>query len=463
MLLFDGVTEEMHRCRFNISNSHLCPEIPRAGLTRKGTQSVSFGASYELFNLHGVTKVFSLAPTADVDDFNELIDTLVTIPPFIDECEIFDSPASRRIPVAMFNDSSDGSPLSSWSKIAKNTLIDTIACLDMSAMGINNFTRDQLQVTNKATLIGLCLDTIGMPPENLALQIAAKGSLVVMPPLLSLKRLGFKHLENCLMPEVDEIYSMIKFALLNPERLSLMAKKGQDLVKKRFLVSNRTELIDWYYGKSVRNELRNSSEASKLDLTARRIDDLIALGELELAERLASELTTSVPWAPGMVLRHSFIKLLQGLPSEAINIISPLVVNRFHLGSEQPDPIQWAMLLLCIFLNRDFESARGQLMLYPTMRRTELDVVRWVLAVALDEKQLSDSYAHSLTSNKKQVQTIHQFGSISVDKVLNIIDVILERCQMSVLSGYLWDQARLQGILRNSHDSNEKVIDQIIA
>ena len=249
--------------------------------------------------------------------------------------------------------------------------------------------------------------------------------------------------------------------LLYPERLSLIAKAGQDLIKSRYLMNQRSELLDWFHGKITKNELRHSSEASRLDVMMRRLDELIAQEELEIAERFCNEWTTSVNWAPGLVVRHVFVKLLQGSPYEAINIITPLIVNRFNLGSEQPDPIQWATLLMCVFLNRDFESVRENISIYPNMTRTELDVVRWVLAVALDEKQLAASFVEKLLSDERQTQTIHNFGSVSIEKTLKVIDLILKRCNMGSISGYIWEQARLQGILRTQentiHKNNERI------
>jgi hypothetical protein len=458
ILLYDGMTEGMENCRFTVCNSEYNRSIPRAGLMRAPATSVAFGASYEYFQMHGVQQIFGLGINVEFADNLQLDIPILQILPFYKHEVLPISEKIRRIPISILGGVGNVGILSEWSSSVKRTLNDSIACLncpDSNSSQLKNgkplfgLSVEEQKASLESTVVGINLDSIGYTSIDSALKIAVSGALLVAAPCPLLILLGFQHGVNCLMPDAQEVLPLIQHLLMDRERLNIMAHAGRRLVVENHVVGKRNEIAKWLSGGAVIQESVKSVPAilTPTQHIMERLDQVILQGDLKYFERLYGTFAPPSNAIPSLSIREALVKLLLNKPADAIKIITPLLTSRFALGSEVPDPIHWSFLLLSVFLTRDFEGVRQHMSLYPDVSRRELDIVRWSIAVALDDYELQATCRDRLLQPIKQAYSIVPVPILSNNSLLSVLKVILDKNAMGVLGDLLLERAQQQSIM----------------
>jgi hypothetical protein len=463
ILLFDGFISGINGCFVQVHDTDRHLHIPRAGLVRDHTQSLSFSASYEKFSQLHVTKIFCLGYVTHNNILAQLPIDVVAVTPLLEEKDFTYNNKNRSIPISLFSEPGDASPDSFWARHTQQTLTDTITCLNFSSTKDgkritfpSGLTEQELSHVMRSSLISVALDSITIPPLSIAMKIAASGSLLVTSPHDALTSLGFVHFKNCLMPPVDEVYTCMKHVLMQRDKLNEIAEAGRTVVRQLYEHSTRCPILDWHLGILTAAPGNVTTSPSPLAALLTRVDEKILESDILFAERILTDRINKTCIIPHVTIRHAIVKLLKKRPQEAIEIITPLINQRLELGMQTPDPIEWALFLICLFVSRNFEPLKALNELHPSLSRTELDTVRWTISLLLDQHNLSAFYQEKLRSSCAQSASLHSHKTHSVTQVLSLLEKIFTDYDMPQIIPFMWEQAQYRGIVDKTASASLK-------
>lgn len=477
VLLFDGLEDDMASVRFTVYNSDEHREIPRAGLLRSNLHSLSHDANFEVFERYHVSKIFALEDMTCGLCAPHLRDKLIYVPSFFDAQAFRDTGLTRRIPIVFLGSFDYGFGVSPWAPQVYSKIFRKLPCLHIQRSKETNAqsgyvwqqTDEEYRMTIASSVFGIySCSQLNRSAEDL-LHIAGSGTVVVTENSELVKAVGFRHMENCLHSEAEDIEHDIQKVFCNLSLLEDIRSKGRTLAHKHHTFMHRPQLLEWYRLEKNRQSTQRIVQPSvlkplecvsvnsavetiqvkndPLDLELQKIDNLIAAEEYERAERRCNEYLEVKPWMSSMVIRRAFIQLLQLRAHDTIQTLNKPISTRLNLGATKPDPVQWALLLVSDFCMKDFQTLRDYLVLFEDMRRLELDVVRWTFSTVLEDHQYAARYREHILNPGVQTPTMHTFGTLRVETILSVLCFILERYQMGQVTDYIWMKAKEQGII----------------
>lgn len=263
---------------------------------------------------------------------------------------------------------------------------------------------DYARILNASQFVLAC-GTVAKEVVRKHFEIPASRACLVTERSRALEAAGFVDMRNCVLADERDILDKLHYLLSHPEELEAITEAGYELVRSRHTVKHRSQIRQWYELQrnlrtrevivqpnpfeplQVTNNCADSqlppviSDGEHLQLLREGDEKLIA-GKYEQAEKLYTRCWNYIPWMPEPQLRIAICRLCQGDAKGALAWVSePLRVTLGDFESDEPDPVEWAYLIIILLCQGRIREANERALRYTYLRHRDLDLARAVINV----------------------------------------------------------------------------------
>jgi len=244
---------------------------------------------------------------------------------------------------------------------------------------------------------------------NKHLEIPASKSCLITQSTEAVLAMGFKDMENCIMADsLEELKPKIEYCETDDKKYTNIVENGFRLIKDYHTEKNRVQVIDWYKlnkakdvnSKIVQPELFGTLQlVNKDSLTSTYVqgisDDKIITDEIDLlitegkfqdalkkCDFLINEFND---YCPDFLIRKAIVCIsLQDFPAAVKCVLQLFSVEMRNGKAEQPDPVEWGMLLLVFYLGRKRKIVARLLDFFDYNDDSFVNVIKAGIAVSLN-------------------------------------------------------------------------------
>jgi len=443
--------------RTSISNTHTHPRVPKIGLMNAdawgGTRSVILS---DVENLQ-LNAVFSICTTTG-EHLPAMSGQLFYWPNFVDTSVFRDYGLEKLVPIAITGASNKNYPWRQAIYPRIGSVYPTIVCPHRGYSKSSPRMQMLHGVAYAKVLASAWFSpTCGTAARELVrkhLEIPACKTALITEECSSIALAGFVDMENCVLADEHNVLDKISYLFDNPERLQQLIDAGHQLVVSRHTMRNRTQVADWFSlsrtlgptqrlvqanpfeslsvaeCSSAQSTLHLSSSGAHLGmirtgdslLRSKKIDEARAAydGSLRVFDTLAEP-----------QLRLVACDLLQGKPEEALRRVLSLL--KYTLGRYEdvdPDPAEWAYLIVCLLCLGRVKAASRRVRQYAYLSHPDLDRVRTVVRL-INPHQLGST---SLDSTRGSRGSLHTTLHADNEAWLSHLSDMLAACGRPTLS-----------------------------
>jgi len=244
---------------------------------------------------------------------------------------------------------------------------------------------------------------------NKHLEIPASKSCLITQSTEAVLAMGFKDMENCIMADsLEELKPKIEYCETNDKKYTSIVENGFRLIKEYHTEKNRVQVIDWYKlnkakdanSKIVQSELFGPLQlVNKDSLTSTYVqgtsDDKIITDEIDLlitegkfqdalkkCDFLINEFND---YCPDFLIRKAIVCIsLQDFPAAVKCVLQLFSVEMRNGKAEQPDPVEWGMLLLAFYMGGKRKIVSRLLNFFDYIDDSFVNVIKAGIAVSLN-------------------------------------------------------------------------------
>lgn len=450
LVLFESGYRSSISQRIRIKHTSACPEVPKLGLHNGDSWCdcrVGFLSDMEEW---GVEIFFSISTTM-AEHTPEIADNLFIWPNFIDSEIYHDYGRIKNVPV-MF--SGHITSLYPWRQQVYDVISKRFPCLTYPHLGYEDHSslmihgKQYAEAMNASWFVPTC-GTLAMEVVRKHFEIPGSKSCLVTQESNSLLAAGFRDMENCVFATSSDINNKLSYLFENREELNKIIEAGYDLVQTNHTLKQRSQIYDWYLlnkkitanQKIVQTnpfgplELANNSQTLCTEYIKgnginqkllSQADAKLSEGSLDEAEGLYSECLRLVYWMPEPKLKLAICNLLKGNPNVAYDyLIEPIENNLGKYGASQPDPIEWAYLIICLLCKGDLLTSAVRARQFCLMNHPELDRARWLVNFIQGK---TDIFLTCDDLSSAQSRSVHKLQELNTAKWIEYIQHMLKAC-----------------------------------
>jgi hypothetical protein len=467
IVLFDGTIESTVTRRLSIRNTNTHQHIPRVGLIRIDALSPSranFAAEMEQW---GVETFFTNVDTAMGEAFSEIADQLFYWPMFIDPEVFRDYGYFKSVPVLMVGNF-DG-PIPSqyiWRVSVREPLLTNLPCLYFRHPGYdpNNFSPLALRGTQYAKVLNTAwfAPTCGAMKKILVskhLELPGAGACLVTEDTEAVRAFGFRDMENCVLADAKNIVEKLTGLLEKKDDLLKILNNGYALVHNNHTLYHRPQIVQWLQlklnlqpgYKIVQPDLFGDLVAVPADspVTTRHItgatdtaliragNQNLLQGNVAVARYFFEEALKYVFYLGEANLGLGICALLEGQPQAALELLSKPLGFVFHFTGFEPDPIEWAFLIVGVLCSGDANQAADYCRKFKNVTRTELTAARWMALVASGAFTEAAAEIQLWQSREGEGERKTYHGSIPRFTVYSFVEFALKLLKANQQTGFI--------------------------
>jgi tetratricopeptide (TPR) repeat protein len=462
LALFESGYRSSISQRIRVKNTSACPQVPKVGFHNGDSWCdcrVGFLSDMEEW---GIKTFFSISTTM-AEHTPEIADNLFIWPNFIDSEIYHDYGRIKNIPI-MF--SGHITSLYPWRQEVYDVVSKRFPCLtyphlgyeDQSSLMIHG--KQYAEAMNAAWFVPTC-GTLAMEVVRKHFEIPGSKSCLVTQESDSLLAAGFRDMENCVFATPSDINGKLGYLFENRKELKKIINAGYDLVHTKHTLRQRSQIYDWYVlNKKIRAnqkiiqenpfgalELVNTSDFGSvkyikgnginLDLLS-QADAKMKEASLDEAEALYAKCLDLIYWMPEPKLKIAICYLLKGRPDRAYEyLIEPIENNLGKYKAAQPDPVEWAYLIICLLCKGDLLSSAVRARQFQGINHPELNRARWLVNFIQGKiSKAPPDDNHVRTSSR----TLHKLQKLSFITWIEHVQRMLQACGQYEISHKL-DQA----------------------
>ena len=452
-LFESGVNYSLCR-KLEITNTHVHPQIPKIGL-HNGDSWCEARAGFLCDMDHwGIETFFSICVTA-AEYMPEASDNLFIWPNFIDADIYRDYGESKIVPVLFTGYIHSLYP---WRQQIYDTVSQNYPSLICPHLGYEQqktsrmLTGEQYARTINASWFVPTCGTVAKELVRKHLEIPASRACLITEKTPVLEAAGFADMQNCIFADRTDILDKLDYLFEKPEKLKAIVDAGYQLVHLKHTLKQRSQILDWFNlyqnlepnQKVVQSDpfkaltvIEKASKRSNSHITG---DGLIAellkqgdkklwAGQHDEAESLYLRCSNFISWFANPKLRLALCKLYQGNAGTALWwILQPIQYTLETYKSLEPDPVEWAYLIITLLCQGQLEMATKCADLFPLLSHPELERTRWIVGI-LNNK--SDRIPTSTIYSKKHRYSIHQLPERSLDEWIEQLCFMLKACKQT--------------------------------
>jgi hypothetical protein len=437
-----------------LTNTQAFPGVPRLGFlnsdaycpTRRGFLSDMDHWGVETFFTHSV---------AMAEHTPEIAARLFVWPNFIDPLLYRDYGADKVIPILLTGSREANYP---WRNQIMDAVSEKYATLRTPHFGWRSRSKaartvhgvDYARLINAAVFAPTC-GAVGNEVVRKHFEIPGCRTCLVTERTAGLVAAGFVDMDNCVFVGPDDVVDKLDHLLAHPDELQAITDRGHALVHARHTAANRDQIWRWF---SLQRSLRPGRRIVQLGA----FDDLLAVsgrsdlanahvhsggrycalldqaaarlqaGDPAGAERLYLRALNYISFAPEPCLGMARCALARGDAAGALQWTNRLLYELDDCQVADPDPVEWACLVIALLCLGRVDEAARQAWRYPGLRHPEL--ARTQAAVAA----LSGVEAASADPARPPRPSVHRLPGRSDDAWRADLAGLLQACGQRALA-----------------------------
>jgi hypothetical protein len=434
-----------------IKNTTAYPEIPKLGLHNGDAWCdcrVGFISDMEHW---GIETFFTIGTTM-AEHTPELAENLFVWPNFIDS-EIYRDYRLHKIVPVLFNGNLN--PLYPWRQKIYNIVSNCYPSLIFPHLGYESqspimFHGEQYARTINASWFVPACGTVAKEVVRKHFEIPGSKSCLITEKSPSLEAAGFVDMQNCVFADEKDVLDKLNYLFQNTHELEKIINAGYQLVQSRHTLKQRDQIFQWFIlNKHLKsnqkivqvnpfkplNIVENStgfkntyivSDSLHLKLL-RQGDEKLWAGKYDEAEVLYLKCLNCIPWMSEPKLKLTICNLYKGNVENALDwIIKPIQYNLSSYKAVDPDPIEWAYLIISLICKGNLDQAIIRASQFPSVHHAELHRTRRVIYY-LQHKQ--DKFPDQELQFIKPRYSIHKLPEVSFVDWINNVCCMLNACE----------------------------------
>jgi hypothetical protein len=448
-----------------IKNTHYYPEIPKLAFYNGDSYCGFHSAFLSDIEHWGIETVFTISiPFAEY--LPEIADNLFIWPNFIDSDVFKDYNQPKNIPVLITGSQTSLYP---WrQKINKLVAkyYPSLICPHLGYMQNRETSRmlfgEQYARMLNASLFSPTCGTMAREFVRKFLEIPSSKSCLITEKNPTVEAAGFVDMQNCVFADENDILDKLDYLFQNRAELEKITDAGYQLVHSRHTLKQRDQILQWFrLHKTLKpnqrivqkspfepltivdksSEIKNSHIVVNPSdiLLLRQGDEKLWAGKYDEAEALYLKCLNFVDSQAQPKLRLALCNLYKGNAATAHYwIIQPIEWTLDLLKAIDPDPLEWAYLIITLLCQGKLNDAVNYANKFPSLCHPELDRTRWVINTLTSRDILP--YSDPL----KCRYSAHRLPSRNFQDWLNQICMMLTACQQFEFAKLLSDPAYLK-------------------
>jgi len=460
-----------------ITNASAYPEIPKLGLCNSDAYCESREVFISDMASWGINTFFT--HSVSMGEYTpEIAGDLFVWPNFIDADLYRDYGEFKVIPVLFTGSQASNYP---WrNRVCKlvSPCFPSLVCPHFGWSGSRwterTITGERYARMLNASLVVPACGTIAKDVVRKHFEIPASRACLVAEKTPSLEAAGFVDFENCVFADETNIVDKLDYLFRHPDELQRITDAGYSLAHTRHTAKQRDQIFQWFrLYKSLKADQRivqtspfeplvvvdkarqiNNTHviSGGLDrVILRQGDEKLWAGEYREAELLYLRCLNYQQYIPEPKLRLALCYLYQGKAAQAFQWVGQTisaVVERY--GARDPDPVEWAYLILCLLCQDSLPEARKRADQFPWLHHPELDRMRFAVHLLTGD-------AAGTENNTERRYSLHQLPERSLEQWIDYVCVLLKANQQERLAEKLRHAFSANASARGASELGRKV------
>ncbi|MBG1245353.1 glycosyltransferase [Nostoc sp. NZL] len=448
-----------------IKNTHYYPEIPKLAFYNGDSFCGFHSAFLSDIENWGIETVFTISiPLAEY--LPEIAENLFIWPNFIDPDIFRDYNQPKNIPVLITGSQTSLYPWRQKINRLVSKYYPTLICPHLGYMQNRETSRmlfgeQYARMINASSFSPTC-GTMAREFVRKFLEIPGSKSCLITEKNPAVEAAGFVDMQNCVFADENDVLDKLDYLFQNPEELEKITNTGYQLVHSQHTFKQRDQIWQWFnLQKALKPNQRivqrspfepltivdSSSEIKNLHIVVnpsdrvllRQGDEKLWSGKYDEAEALYLKCLNFVDSQAQPKLRLALCNLYKGNAATAHDwIVQPIEWTLDLLKAIDPDPLEWAYLIITLLCQGKLNDAMKFANKFPSLCHPELDRIRWVVNTLITKDTLP--YSEPL----KYRYSAHQLPNRSFQDWLDHLCMLLTACQQFDLVKLLSDPAYLK-------------------
>jgi hypothetical protein len=403
----------------------------------------------------GIDTLFSIAVTA-AEHTPSIADRLFVWPNFV-EPNLFRDYGDPKIVPILITGSQD--PQYPWRKRVYGTLVKQFPTLVCPHGGYSTRAATHHMLHGEpyaraisASCFAPACGTVAKEVVRKHFEIPACKTCLITENSPGLRAAGFVDMKNCIFADEHDVADKVGHLLEHRNELEAICVAGSDLIKARHTAVQRDQIYRWYVlhrdlkpgerivqtgpfdppvvvspwsGARSHHVLSNGHHLRLL----RDGDAAFVAGDYAAAEKALTECLRYMPMLPEAKFKLALCSLRRGAPRTALRrIIGPIRYTLSSYRAVDPDPVEWAYLIIALLCGGRLREAQRRANQFPELRHPELERAR----VAVHVLRTGACFEEPLTASSRM--SIHTLAKRSADEWVRDICNMLEACNRPVFA-----------------------------
>jgi hypothetical protein len=463
--------------RITIRNINAYPEIPKLGLHNGDPWCdcrIGFISDMERW---GIETFFSISATI-AEHTPELADNIFVWPNYIDSSIYRDYSQTKIVPV-LFNGAINS--LYPWRQKIYNIVSSYYPSLIFPHLGYEShsplmiYGEQYARTINASWFVPAC-GTVAKDIIRKHFEVPGSKACLITEKTTSLEAAGFVDMENCVFADEKDVLGKLNYLFKNTHELERIIHNGYELVHSRHTLMQRDQILQWFnlnknlksnhriIQESLFGPLRTVEKSSGIKsspirgeglhlVLLRRGDEMLREHKYDEAETLYLQSLNYIPYMHEPKLKLAICNLYKGNAVEAHRWVKELNLNNFrHNKGVEPDPVEWAYLLIALLCQGKINEAIIRASQFPLVNHPELDNVCWIINYLQNERGIVD-FPNNPSSKPRF--TIHLLSPRSHDDWVNNLCRMLKACKQF---GYVEKLRKLVGQKEGPAKTDQKIV-----
>jgi hypothetical protein len=431
LALFEsGVNHETCQ-RLRIDGVRARTDVPKVGLHHADAFCNARAGFLSDMDNWGIETFFAISTTA-AEHTPEIADNLFVWPVFIDASVYRDYGLWKSVPVLLTGNTNALYPWRRqvFSRISQH--FPSLVCPHSGYEPRRDFAHilvgERYARTINASWCAPTCGTIAKEAIRKHFEIPGCRACLITERSAALEAAGFIDMVNCVFTDERDAVDRIAWLFENPDTLNSIIDAGHQLVHSRHTLKHRDQIFRWFELQRIaradqrivqRNPFdapyivdRSSGTGSAHIASGGRHLELLREGRTRLregkyeeAESLFRKCANHARWMPEPKLAMALCSLYRGDAKAALDWIEEpirFVLDQYH--AVDPDPVEWAYLIISLMCQGKLDTAVKQAARYDWLVHPELDRARAACGVLASE---GGTYRLPTSSSKRR-RTMHQ-------------------------------------------------------
>ncbi len=452
LALFESGVNLRGSRRIEISNVRGCGDIPKLGFHNSDSWCETRPGFLSDMDHWGIEQYFSICTTM-AEHVPDIASRLFTWPNCIDPKTYKDYGQTKFVPFFLSGCTNELYPWRASVFAALSTVYPSLVCphpgyLSRIRAGQVMWGETYARAINASWFAPTC-GTVAKEVIRKHFEFPGCKACLITEESAGLRAAGFVDMQNCVFADKKNILEKVSYLLENQDELMKIINAGYELVQARHTIYNRDQIFQWFtlnktlgpderivqlgpfepltvVAKSSRIETVHVSSMGSHLILLGSANELLAAGRYDEAERAYLRLLTNMNQLTEPVLGIALCNLYKGNAKVALSwIVRPIRVTLAVYKAVDPDPVEWAYLIIALLGSGRLRSARRRAAQFPWLRHPELDRARW-LTELLANGGCSRPYADD--DNPAPRVSIHRLPERSLEDWLGKISQMLTAC-----------------------------------